>query len=388
MTVASANGKLVLSSDRMTVYDSVSDVTWLADANLAASNRFGLPVGNAAGQVPSSGAMGYQAAMSWIGAMNAVHYLGHANWQIPTTPPKDKACGRTGPHGESFGFGCKASALAALYGSLGLTAPASAVAPASGQTGPFKNLQPDLYWSQSQGGGPTDACGSSPDGCGMGSFSFSTGFHGANTKPNFLFVLPSIKGRLPGTPAAAGNRLQASADGQAVYDPLADRTWLANANLAAANTFGLARCTDPLTPPVCVAQNGAMTFDAATQFIGGMNAGSYLGQKAWELPPLDNGCPNFGCKGDRNPMGSLFYDQLGKEAGATAVEATDAPAGPFRHLQPYLYWTCQAESAQAACEKDGPVQNQEWSFSFGSGFQGTDILENDLYVMPYFAGKG
>ena len=28
--------------------------------------------------------------------------------------------------------------------------------------------------------------------------------------------------------------------------------------------------------------------------------------------------------------------------------------------------------------------SQEWSFSFGSGFQGTDLQINNLYVMVYF----
>ncbi|MFI5270140.1 MAG: hypothetical protein ACHQ7M_22405, partial [Chloroflexota bacterium] len=362
------------------VYDTVNNVTWLSDANLAATIRFGLPAGNGAGQIPPSGAMGYQAATAWLAAMNAAEYLGHANWQIPTTPPKDKVCGKTGPHGESFGFGCAAGAFAALYNTLGLRPPSSAVPASTATTGPFSNLQPYLYWSATEGGGPTDACKSSRDGCGMGTFSFSTGFHGANTKPNFMFVLPSIKGRLSGVPSAPDKKLQPSADKQTVYDPVTDRTWLANANLAASNMFGLERCTSPTTPQVCVAQSGAMTWDAAAQFIAKMNATAYLGQKSWELPPLANDCPNYKCEGASNPMGTLFYEQLGLSAGSSAVAAPNVAAGPLRHMQPYLYWTCQADTVQAPCGRDGPVQNQEWSFSFGSGFQGTDILENDLYV--------
>ena len=45
-------------------------------------------------------------------------------------------------------------------------------------------------------------------------------------------VLPMIPGRLTGTTPATGTALQVGADGQTVYDPLSDVTWLANANLA------------------------------------------------------------------------------------------------------------------------------------------------------------
>ncbi len=31
-----------------------------------------------------------------------------------------------------------------------------------------------------------------------------------------------------------------------------------------------------------------------------------------------------------------------------------------------------------------PAPNFEWSFSFGNGFLGTDLLANDLYVTAYF----
>ncbi|MCU1234999.1 MAG: hypothetical protein JWP63_2966 [Candidatus Solibacter sp.] len=62
--VLSAGG---LSADGLTAYDTVNDITWLADANLAASNRFGLPLCNGSGSraqscVNASGSMNYQTA--------------------------------------------------------------------------------------------------------------------------------------------------------------------------------------------------------------------------------------------------------------------------------------------------------------------------------------
>jgi uncharacterized protein (TIGR03437 family) len=371
---------LVLNPDGITVYDSVNNITWLADANLAATNRFGLPVCNASGTQPcvnASGSMSYRAAVAWVQAMNAANYLGHTNWQLPTNPVLDSGCGKTGPNGNNFGFGCSASALGSLYyNALGLRAPSTAVPIPNNTVGPFSNLQPYLYWSQSTGSG------------GYATFSFGNGFQGANTAPNFLYLLPMIPGKLPGTPPATGTGLQVNPGGQTVYDPMTNITWLANANLAATNTFALPPCTSPTSPALCVEPDGAMTWDSASQFVTNMNSGAgYLGQTNWQMPPIDASCPGYGCDGDRDPMGNLFYDQLGFGEGMSAVVAPNVPVGPFNNLQPYLYWACQADTIQDDCGPNSPAAGFEWSFSFGNGFEGTDLLANELYVTAYFAGQ-
>jgi uncharacterized protein (TIGR03437 family) len=56
-------------------------------------------------------------------------------------------------------------------------------------------------------------------------------------------------------------------------------------------------------------------------------------------------------------------------------------------MQPYLYWSCGAATIQEPCSTDLPAPNFEWSYSFGSGFQGTDLMANDLYVAAYFVGS-
>src|SRR5208282_1947188 len=128
----------------------------------------------------------------------------------------------------------------------------------------------------SQGSSPTD---------GNATFSFNSGFQGANTAPNYLYALPMIPGKIAGTPPATGTGLQVNPGGQTVYDPVTNVTWSANANLAATNTFGLPACKDQTSPHLCVNQDGAMNFDSATQFVANMNAGTgYLGQTNWELP--------------------------------------------------------------------------------------------------------
>ena len=373
---------LELSTDGMTVYDTANKVTWLADANLASSNRFGLPFCTSGVHpcINANGSMSYAAAAAWVSAMNAANYLGHSNWQLPTTPLVDLGCTSKGPNGNSFGYRCSASALGSLYyNGLALAAPDAAVAIPGSGAGPFSNVQPYLYWSQTNAGGSD----------GNSAFSFDTGWVGAYTPTHAMYVFPMIQGKLPGTPEAAGQKLQVNPGGQTVYDPVTNVTWLANANLGASNSFGLPICQGPLTPAICVASDGAMSLDSAEQFVANMNADNgtgYLGQNNWEIPPVDPSCSGFNCDSDLNPMGELFYKQLALSAGLSAVTTPNIEVGPFHNIQPYLYWTCQAASIQAGCQAEGPVANQEWSFSFGNGFEDTDVLGDELYATAYFAG--
>jgi len=76
--------------------------------------------------------MNWVGATAWVAAMNAANYLGHSNWQLPTTPLVDKGCGAVGPQKNSFGANC----------SLGLTFPNTAVPFPNTEVGPFSNLQP------------------------------------------------------------------------------------------------------------------------------------------------------------------------------------------------------------------------------------------------------
>ncbi|HEV2448673.1 MAG TPA: hypothetical protein VGS58_22220, partial [Candidatus Sulfopaludibacter sp.] len=349
-----ANAALQLSADGLTVYDTVNNITWLADFNPAAGNHFTLPVCSGPNPpalcVNPNGSMNYASAAAWVQAMNAANYLGHSNWQLPTTPPLDNGCGKTGPNGNSFGFGCSASAMGSLYyNALSWKAPNTAVPIPNNTAGPFANLQPYLYWSQTSAGG-----------AGYNTFSFDTGWQGANTAPHLMYVLPMIPGKIAGTPAATGRGLQLNPGGQTVYDPVSNVTWLANANLAAGNPFGLPPCQNPTTPAICVAQDGAMTWDSASQWVANMNAAAYLGQTNWQIPPVDPSCSGWNCGNPSNPMGELFYNQFGLTRGMSAVATPDISVGPFHNIQPYLYWSCQAPTIQAACQANGPIANQEW----------------------------
>jgi hypothetical protein len=126
--------------------------------------------------------------------------------------------------------------------------------------------------------------------------------------------------------------LEVNPGGQTVYDPVTNVTWLANANLAASNTFGLPICTSPTTPALCVGQDGAMTVTSAKQFIANMNSTGYLGQTNWALPTTGpNSCSGYGYSAADDPMAELFYGQLGLSEGTPVVAAPGTGVGPFIH---------------------------------------------------------
>lgn len=381
--VSFANAALIPSQDGLTVYDTVLHVTWLANANPAATvpGRLGVA------KITPNGSMDYQTAVEWVAALNAMNggagYLGHNNWQLPATPMVDSSCGAVGPNGGSFGAGCMNSALGSLfYMSLGLQFPNTAVPIPNVAEGPFADFQPYLYWSD------TASANSSQ---GFRTFSFNTGWAGSNVDKHYMYALPMIKGKLPGAPAATGSGLQLSADGQTVYDPVADVTWLANADLARTQQFGV-QCTNH-DGTLCIDADGSMSHTTAENWISAMNTAAYLGQRNWQLPPIpstDATCMpqssgGFDCTG--NTMGSLFYQQLKLSQGTPVVSTPTVKVGPFSNLQPYLYWSCTAASQTSVlCSSVPPAPNFGWSFSFGNGFQGTDLMVNDLYVMVYFPG--
>ena len=60
------------------IYDSVLNVTWLQNANLAVTNTFGVS------GISTNGSMTWNTAQSWITAMNMSDYPGYSDWRLPT----------------------------------------------------------------------------------------------------------------------------------------------------------------------------------------------------------------------------------------------------------------------------------------------------------------
>jgi hypothetical protein len=62
------------------IYDDVLDITWLQDANLAATENFGVDLG-----YYSNGRVTHSTGVDWIDAMNAANYSDYNDWRLPTT---------------------------------------------------------------------------------------------------------------------------------------------------------------------------------------------------------------------------------------------------------------------------------------------------------------
>ncbi len=271
----------------------------------------------------------------------------------------------------------------------------------SNSVGPFNNFQPYLYWSDLQ---------STNNNNGYGAFSFNTGWTGSNVDGHYMYVLPMIKGMVDRSAQgiyyinSSVTGLQVSSDGQMVYDPDAvdpetgtkGVTWLANADLAETHKFG-AQCTNA-DGTLCINPDGSMAHSTASNpaatkdWIRGMNnyqGVGWLGQTVWQLPPIatgDSTCSyskagfGFGCTG--SPMGELF-NKLAQSLPTPVVPTPSTKVRGFQDIQPYLYWSCGSPDPRTPCQEPA-APGMEWSFSFGNGFQGTDVIGNKMYVMVYY----
>ena len=217
-------------------------------------------------------------------------------------------------------------------------------------------------------------------------------------------------GLVGGADAALFGRLPASPGGtdyQAYYDDVLDITWLADANLAASNTFGLPYNMDlgdhpndsyAATYTELIYSDGRMNWGGALHWIDAMNAyggAGYLGFNDWRLPTMmDTG--TGGCDYSTNgtdcgynvqtgsvattvysEMASLWYDTLGNTA---AFDIAGNPtgcgfscltnAGPFSNIQSWYYWT-GIEYA--------PSVGDAWGFYATTGFQFNLSKDYPLY---------
>lgn len=156
LSATSVQAALLTRLDGQAVYDTDLNITWLTNANLAASNTFGMS------NSIFAGAMSWLTAQSWIGAMNSTSYLGYNDWRLPNwTDTGTPGCNPT-YSGDDCGWNVNTTtgemahlfydelANKAYYDTAG-----GSQQPGWGLTniGPFINLHPDFYWYGQQGVG-------------------------------------------------------------------------------------------------------------------------------------------------------------------------------------------------------------------------------------------
>jgi hypothetical protein len=350
-------------------------VYWLANANLAATETFGVQ------GINPDGSMTWQTALDWVAAMNNVDngpgqptgYLGYSNWTLPLTPDVDPnhTATQTNPNtGESFGFNFYSSLFGHLfYSEFGAHAGDNIIDMNNTATRQFDHFQPYYYWGGDFPGNhrafhlPVD-------------FSFGSGFLGTDLPKDFEYVIPEFSidstdrpvappanVTVPLMPVQVNPSLVQIPDHKTVYDAALNITWLADANLAATNTFGVQG----------INADGSMSYEAATDWIEAMNNANYLGHSNWHLPNAQVSDQDY-YKTD-NDLGELYYTELGGQAGSTILLTHDRYEHLFQHFQPYYYWT--------GTEANGKTDAHE-TFSFGSGFRSGNTDPNEMYVIPVF----
>jgi hypothetical protein len=355
-------------------------VYWLANADLAATQTFGVD------GINPDGSMTWETALNWVAAMNAFNnnqgYLGYHNWTLPLTPNYDSSnkATQTGPdpYDDSFGFDFYSSLFGHLfYNDFGGRAGESVASlPAANHY--FQNLQPAYYWG---GDLPTNTRSTPVD------FSFNNGYLATDVAIDFEFALPEcsvdasdqpVKPRsnnvlnLQSLPIDAS--LSPNPDGQTVHDSGGQNmniNWLANADLAESNTFGVQG----------INADGSMNYPTATAWIAAMNAADYLGHNNWRLPTSDAE-DTSGYERTDAEMGELFYTELGGQAGSTIQLTHDADYGLFSNLQAYLYW-----SSTNVLDTSGDTKDKSHeTLSFGNGYRSGNTDPNEVYVLPAFDG--
>jgi hypothetical protein len=141
-------------TDYQAYYDDELNITWVADANLAATSNFGVT------GINPDGTMSWYTAQSWIGAMNAASYLGASNWRLPTTIDVGQLGCLSNIEGDcGYNVDPSTSEMAHMFFStLGNSRAFDTSGSPTGcledypnycltNTGPFSNLQPYPYWS-------------------------------------------------------------------------------------------------------------------------------------------------------------------------------------------------------------------------------------------------
>jgi hypothetical protein len=385
----SAGERFQISPDGKTAHDNLLHVTWLLDANVGKGQCSGVS------QVGKGGGMDWNTAWNCIKHLNSGNgYLGHANWQMPSTPNVDPTCKATGADGNSFAEDCRGSAYGSLFYLAFQRHFGETVARQLGPTiGGFRNLQPSLYWAGNSLGQASGVKKKNPYN-GYNSFSFSNGWQGGNVDHHVMYILPIIPGPVPaGSPAAKAT----------IYDRTAASgvpgktgvTWLADANIASDPNFLKTVHGTGLN----IRSDGAMEQSTAQRLISLMQQYKYLGRADWALPlanatncTLNGKSTNAGYHCTVSAMGHLYYEVFKLNPGAAVADPTDiSNVKPFSSVQPSLYWACAGAKptisdagANLCASTTTAASGMGFSFDMGTGFTDTTVLGSDLYLMVYY----
>jgi len=198
----SANASLVSRAGGQAYYDTVLNITWVADANLARSSGY-----------DADGLMTWSQARGWIGSLNAANYLGADDWRLPTILDTGApGCASVAYSGTDCGFNVQTISGAAVYSEMahlfystlgnvgyydiggvltGCSAVPTTICLSNG--GPFVNLDPVVYWSGAE---------YAPDAGQAWRFGFHSGYQYPELKGTSLYAWAVRSGDIAAAPHA------------------------------------------------------------------------------------------------------------------------------------------------------------------------------------------
>jgi hypothetical protein len=148
-------------------------------------------------------------------------------------------------------------------------------------------------------------------------------------------------------------------DYQAYYDDRLNITWLADANLAATNTFGVAGiCLDNIPPCPSAGPLGSMDWYVAQDWIAAMNSASYLGVNNWRLPSADVNGDNV-VRDCRFAPGALCRDnEMSFQYWRNGIQTS--AMSPFTNVASYVGFGYYGSGTEYAADPD-----RRWILNFG-----------------------
>ncbi|HFD32637.1 MAG TPA: DUF1566 domain-containing protein [Gammaproteobacteria bacterium] len=148
--LSTSSAQLYSRANGMMIYDSDQDITWLANANYAATQyaescgKQPLP----GGVVDSEGGMDWYTAVEYVKALS---FGGYDDWRLPKSLQPDTTCDDQSKVVGSYGFNCTGSELGNLFHvGLGGQPGKSIVDVHNENFDLFKNIETRTYWYDNQ----------------------------------------------------------------------------------------------------------------------------------------------------------------------------------------------------------------------------------------------
>ncbi|MEQ1802475.1 MAG: hypothetical protein ABL989_11165 [Gammaproteobacteria bacterium] len=176
-------------TDYQAYYDTDGSITWLADANYAATLPFewgnnGNP--NSGGYL--SGRLMFRDAQRWLGDLNQIAHLGVSSWRLPDGQQPDPTCSTSIPEGSS-GYSCTGGELGHLfYEELG------GVAGMPLTQDVFRNIRNGAYWTSCVNQVPNRCDSESNAGTNVWYFDMGNGFQHPTNPAQEWYVWAVVDG--------------------------------------------------------------------------------------------------------------------------------------------------------------------------------------------------